>query len=43
MLKYDNINGYKIQNLSKKQDKLIDGLAEYGSKLAKSDNFPRFS
>ena len=40
MLKYDNINGYKIQNLSKKQDKLIDGLAEYGSKLAKSDNFP---
>ena len=40
MLKYDNINGYKIQNLSKKQDRLIDGLAEYGSKLAKSDNFP---
>ena len=40
MLKYDNINGYKIQNLSKKQDRLIDGIAEYGSKLAKSDNFP---
>lgn len=40
MLKYDNINGYKIQNLSKKQDRLIDGLAEYGSKLAKNDNFP---
>ena len=40
MLKYDNINGYKIQNLSKKQDRLIDGLAEYGSKLAKSDNLP---
>ena len=40
MLKYDNINGYKIQNLSKKQDRLIDGLAEYGSKLAKRDKFP---
>ena len=40
MLKYDNINGYKIQNLPKKQDRLIDGLTEYGSKLAKNDNFP---
>ena len=49
MLKYDrekDQNGnytygkYGISNLSKAQDKLIDGLAEYGAKWAKEDGFP---
>lgn len=48
MLKYDrekDRNGnytygkYGISNLSKAQDKLIDGLAEYGAKWAKEDGF----
>lgn len=48
MLKYDrekDQNGnytygkYGISNLSKAQDKLIDGLAEYGAKWAKEDGF----
>ena len=49
MLKYDrekDQNGnytygkYGISNLSKAQEKLIDGLAEYGAKWAKEDGFP---
>ncbi len=49
MLKYDRekdqdgnyIYGkYGISNLSKAQEKLIDGLAEYGAKWAKEDGFP---
>lgn len=49
MLKYDrekDRNGnytygkYGINNLSKAQDKLIDGLAEYGAKWAREDGFP---
>jgi len=37
MLKYDkNINGYKTLSLTKKQDRLIDGIANYGSKIARA-------
>jgi hypothetical protein len=52
MLKYDrekDQNGnytygkYGISNLSKTQDKLIDGLAEYGAKWAKEDGFPEMA
>lgn len=52
MLKYDrekDQNGnytygkYAISNLSKAQDKLIDGLAEYGAKWAKEDGFPEMA
>lgn len=43
MLKYDVINGvpgpYKVNGLSKKQDKLIDGLAEYGAEQARRAGF----
>ena len=50
MLKYDrekDQNGnytygkYGISNLSKAQDKLIDGLAEYGARWAKRGRLPR--
>ena len=40
MLKYDKEDGYGIDNLTKKQEKLIDGIAEYGSHWAKTDGFP---
>lgn len=52
MLKYDrekDQNGnytygkYGISNLSKAQDKLIDGLAEYGARWAKEDGFPEMA
>ena len=52
MLKYDrekDQNGnytygkYGISNLSKAQEKLIDGLAEYGAKWAKEDGFPEMA
>ena len=52
MFKYDrekDQNGnytygkYGISNLSKAQDKLIDGLAEYGAKWAKEDGFPEMA
>ena len=52
MLKYDrekDQNGnytygkYGISYLSKAQDKLIDGLAVYGAKLAKEDGFPEMA
>lgn len=52
MLKYDrekDQNGnytygkYGISNLSKAQDKLIDGLAEYGAKWAREDGFPEMA
>lgn len=32
-----------ISNLSKAQDKLIDGLAEYGARWAKEDGFPEMA
>jgi hypothetical protein len=39
MLKYDDRDGYKVEGLNKKQDRLIDGLAEYGAKWAKEDGY----
>lgn len=52
MLKYDrkkNQDGtitygkYGISNLSRDQEKLIDGLAEYGARWAKEDGFPELA
>lgn len=40
MLKYDKTDGYKVEGLTKKQDRLIDGVAEYGAKWAREDGFP---
>ena len=34
---------YGISNLSKAQEKLIDGLAEYGAEWAKADGFPEMA
>ena len=39
LLKYDKEDGYKVEGLSKKQERLIDGVAEYGAKLARKDGF----
>lgn len=39
MLKYDKEDGYKVPDLTQKQEKLIDGIAEYGAKWAKEDGF----
>lgn len=39
MLKYDKGNGYRIENLTDKQERLIDGVAEYGSALAKDNKY----
>lgn len=40
MLKYDKESGYKVEGLTPKQSKLIDGIADYGAKWAKDDGFP---
>jgi hypothetical protein len=40
MLKYDKEDGCKVPDLTQKQEKLIDGIAEYGAKWAKEDGFP---
>ena len=39
MLKYDKGIGYRIENLTDKQERLIDGVAEYGSALAKDNKY----
>lgn len=39
MLKYDKGNGYRIENLTDKQERLIDGVAKYGSALAKDNKY----
>lgn len=39
MLKYDKKDGYRVETLTKKQERLIDGVAEYGAKCAKEDGF----
>lgn len=39
MLKYDKGNGYRIENLTDKQERLIDGVAEYGSAFAKDNKY----
>lgn len=43
MLKYDKGNGYRIENLTDKQERLIDGVAEYGSALAKENEYPELA
>lgn len=43
MLKYDKEDGYKVEGLTKKQERLIDGVAEYGAKWAKEDGFPEMA
>lgn len=40
MLKYDKDGGYKVEGLTDKQGKLIDGLATYASKWAKDYGHP---
>ena len=39
MLKYDKDEGYGIENITDKQERLIDGVAEYGSALAKDNKY----
>lgn len=39
MLKYDKENGYEVKGLTKQQERLIDGIAEYGAKWAKDNGF----
>lgn len=39
LLKYDKEEGYRIENISDKQARLIDGVSEYGSALAKENEF----
>lgn len=40
MLKYDkDEKGYAVKNLTPKQSRLIDGVADYGAKWAKEDGF----
>lgn len=39
MLKYDGRDGYKVEGLTRKQDKLIDGLAAYGAQWAREDGY----
>lgn len=43
MLKYDKGNGYRIENLTDKQERLIDGVSEYGSALAKDNEYPELA
>ena len=43
MLKYDKEDGYKVEGLTKKQERLIDGVAEYGARWAKEDGFPEMA
>lgn len=40
MLKYDKEDGYGVDNLTEKQEKLIDGISTYASKWAKEDGHP---
>lgn len=39
MLKYDKDEGYGIENITDKQERLIDGVSEYGSALAKENDY----
>lgn len=43
MLKYDKGNGYRIENITDKQERLIDGVSEYGSALAKENEYPELA
>lgn len=40
MLKYSESDDYRLHQMTPKQERLIDGLAEYGAKWAKDDGFP---
>lgn len=40
MLKYSESDEYRLRQMTSKQERLIDGLAEYGAKWAKDDGFP---
>lgn len=43
MLKYDKSDGYKVEGLTKKQGRLIDGIASYAAHWARKDNFPKMA
>ena len=43
MLKYDKDEGYRIENITAKQERLIDGVSEYGSALAKDNEYPELA
>lgn len=43
MLKYDKDEGYGIENITDKQERLIDGVSEYGSALAKENDYPELA
>ena len=43
MLKYDKDEGYGIENITDKQEQLIDGVSEYGSALAKENEYPELA
>lgn len=43
MLKYDKAEGYGIENITDKQERLIDGVSEYGSALAKENEYPELA
>lgn len=41
--KLEKENGYGIENLTAKQERLIDGVSEYGSALAKDNEYPELA
>lgn len=43
MLKYDKDEGYGIENITDRQERLIDGVSEYGSALAKENEYPELA
>ena len=43
MLKYDKDGEYRIKNITDKQERLIDGVSEYGSALAKENEYPELA
>lgn len=43
MLKYDKDEGYGLENITDKQERLIDGVSEYGSALAKENEYPELA
>lgn len=43
MLKYGKDNGYKVLSLTEKQERLIDGISEYGVKCTKDADFPEMA
>lgn len=43
MLKYDKSDGYKVEGLTKKQGRLIDGIVSYAAHWARKDGFPEMA